>query len=618
MMKNIIKKLQWQDFILIGIVLLFLFGQWYVTHDFQQLPSNLFGGDYYYQMGCIESIRSGGGMFGGCSILNSEPGYFPLYGNLVALFANLFSLETLNAMVYFSLLLILISLLILYLILYYFFNDKNVSLLGVLLFLPLNIFPIFKYTDFTEALLIPILFFSVFYFIKKKSMKAAILFGVVYGLNAISHGIAFVAVNLLLLMTFFYCIFSRVFSKNVGERIRFSKAVLVGNFKKYILLFIVIFVIGFVIAQLYWFNPIFVYHGDAKLESHKWSTIDYTPLSMQFDFLFKTLKDFFFNFSSLFAVLSSVLGVLGLFYLIRNFNADKSLIYHFIIFVLVVGAIGAFHYFITELLFQNNLVPTHMRKFLLGLPVVLLSLYGVSSVFRQYKQYAKYLFFGLLVLLLIVQAQVYFDISNDGLVQHAKDPLDGMFLEMQDFIMENTEINDVFLSNNELSFMLSGLTGRKLVVTRRAQNSPFLDFDQRQADAAIILYGTNNEKREELLKKYGVKYLYWNYKWIETEYYFNKDTMKIEMAFDPLTVMDKSEWRGYFDTYGVPYKPAHDWLDPAAVGEGHEKLDLLRVLPSYYNFVQPWQLDLTVNNLEEVWRYEENGTIMANIYKVNY
>ena len=397
MMKNIIKKLQWQDFILIGIVLLFLFGQWYVTHDFQQLPSNLFGGDYYYQMGCIESIRSGGGMFGGCSILNSEPGYFPLYGNLVALFANLFSLETLNAMVYFSLLLILISLLILYLILYYFFNDKNVSLLGVLLFLPLNIFPIFKYTDFTEALLIPILFFSVFYFIKKKSMKAAILFGVVYGLNAISHGIAFVAVNLLLLMTFFYCIFSRVFSKNVGERIRFSKAVLVGNFKKYILLFIVIFVIGFVIAQLYWFNPIFVYHGDAKLESHKWSTIDYTPLSMQFDFLFKTLKDFFFNFSSLFAVLSSVLGVLGLFYLIRNFNADKSLIYHFIIFVLVVGAIGAFHYFITELLFQNNLVPTHMRKFLLKFPVLLLSLYGVSSVFKQCKQYVKYLFLGLLV-----------------------------------------------------------------------------------------------------------------------------------------------------------------------------------------------------------------------------
>jgi hypothetical protein len=189
---------------------------------------------------------------------------------------------------------------------------------------------------------------------------------------------------------------------------------------------------------------------------------------------------------------------------------------------------------------------------------------------------------------------------------------------MQDFIMENTEINDVFLSNNELSFMLSGLTGRKLVVTRRAQNSPFLDFDQRQADAAVIFYGVNNEKREELLKKHSIKYLYWNYKWIETEYYFNKETMKIEMAFDPLTVMDKPEWRDYFDTYGVPYKITNDWLDPAAVGEGYEKLDLLRVLPLYKSFVQPWELNLTVNNLEEVWRYEENGTIMANIYKVNY
>lgn len=618
MIRRLIKKMRWQDFILIGIVLLYFLGQWYITHDFQQLPSNLYGGDFYYQMGCIESIRSGGGMFGGCSILNSEPGYFPLYGNLVALFANLFSLETLNAMVYFSLVLVLVSLSLLYLILYYFFNDKNVSLLGVLLFLPFNIFPIFKYTDFTEALMIPILFFSVFYFIKKKSMKAAILFGVVYGLNAISHGIAFVAVNLLLLMTFFYCIFSRVFSKNVSGKIGFSKAVFVGNFRKYILLFIVIFVIGFVIAQLYWFNPIFVYHGDAKLESHKWSTVDYTPLSTQFDFLFKTLERFFFNFNSFFTIISSILGLLGLFYLIRNFNVDKSPIYYFIIFTLVVGAIGTFHYFITELLFQNNLVPTHMRKFLLGLPIVLLSLYGVSSVLKQYKQFAKYLFFGLLILLLIVQVQVYSDISNDGLIQVANDPLDEMFLDMQVFIMENTEINDVILSNNELSFMLSGLTGRKLVVTRRAQNSPFLDFDQRQADAAVILYGTNNEKRKELLKKYNVEYLYWNYKWIETEYYFNKETMKIEMAFDPLTVMDKPEWRDYFDTYDVPYKIVHDWLDPAAGEEGYEKLDLLRVLPLYYNFVQPWQLNLTVNNLEEVWRYEENGTILANIYKVNY
>ena len=58
MIKKFIKKLQWQDFVLIGIVLLYLFGQLSITHDFQQLPSNLFGGDYYYQMGCIESIRS--------------------------------------------------------------------------------------------------------------------------------------------------------------------------------------------------------------------------------------------------------------------------------------------------------------------------------------------------------------------------------------------------------------------------------------------------------------------------------------------------------------------------------------------------------------------------------
>jgi hypothetical protein len=629
MIKKFIKKLQWQDFVLIGIVLLYLFGQLSITHDFQQLPSNLYGGDFYYQMGCIESIRDGGGFFGGCSILDSEPGYFPLYGDLVALFGNMFGLETLTAMIYFSFILILVSLPMFYLILYYFFKDKNISLFGILLFLPFSVFPVFKYTDFTTVLLVPLLFFSVFYFIKNKSMKSAILFGVVYGLSSISHGIAFIAVNLLFFMTFFYCIFSSglLVEDNGNSKLRVSKSVIVANFRRYILLFVVIFVIGFVIAQLYWFNPIFEYHGEAKLESHKWSTVDFTPFSMQIDFLFGTIKEVFFNFKSLFAILSSMFSLVGLFYLIKKFrssNSDKPLIYYFIIFTLFVGLVGTFHYFITELLFQNNLVPTHMKKFLFELPIVLLGLYGVKSVlkqlgkYEQFAQYVKYLFLGILVLLLVSQIQGFNEINNNELIQIAKEPMDEMFLDMQTFVKENTEINDVFLSNNELGFMLNGLTGRKLVVTRRSQNSPFLDFDQREADAAVILYGTDDKKREELLKKYNVKYLYWDYLWIQTEYYFNKETFKIEKAYDPFTVMDKVEWRTYFDTYGVPYNQVHDWLDPMSSGEGYEELDLLRVLPMYYNYVQPWQLNLTNNHLEEVWRYERDGSIIANIYQVRY
>ena len=31
--------------------------QWWLVHDLHTLPSPIFGGDYSYQMGCIESIR---------------------------------------------------------------------------------------------------------------------------------------------------------------------------------------------------------------------------------------------------------------------------------------------------------------------------------------------------------------------------------------------------------------------------------------------------------------------------------------------------------------------------------------------------------------------------------
>lgn len=604
----------WQDYVLIAAVIFFLLSQWYITHDLQQLPSPLYGGDYYYQMGCINSIREGGGMLSGCSILGSEPGYLPLYGNLVALFANIFNLETLDAMIYFSFLLILITLPVFYFILLYIFENKNIALLGLLVLLTFNEFPVFKYTSFTKILLIPLIFFCLYYFLKKPSIKAAIFFGIVYGLAAISHSVAFIAVNLLLFVVFLYCIFSGAL--NIAK-FNFSKQVFIKNFKKYFLFFLIIFLIGFAIAQLYWFKPIFVYHGQAQLESQKWSISDFTDFSVQIDFLFDTIKNIFFNISSLQGIILSILALAGIFFLIKNWKEKQkhTLLYYFIILTLIVGILAALHYFFTENLFETNFAPGHLRSFLLDFPVVFIMLYGIKCVFHKWKKYTKQVFAVLFIILIMFQVQAHIDKNNEDYFQHAKNPLDEQFLEMQEFIQENTQINDVFLSTNSLSFMLNGLTGRKLVVTRRAQNSPFLDFDQREADAAVILYGKDDAKRKELLEKYGVNYVYWDYRWIETEYYFDKETFKIESANDPLTVFDKPGWREYFDLYGVPYKAVNDHLDPAA-NDDYEELDILRILPEYSNMIQPWHSGLN-NYLEEVWRYEEEGLTLANIYKVN-
>ena len=44
----------------LALVAVVSFGQGWLVHDLVQLPSPIFGGDYVYQCGCIESIRASG------------------------------------------------------------------------------------------------------------------------------------------------------------------------------------------------------------------------------------------------------------------------------------------------------------------------------------------------------------------------------------------------------------------------------------------------------------------------------------------------------------------------------------------------------------------------------
>jgi len=206
-------------------------------------------------------------------------------------------------------------------------------------------------------------------------------------------------------------------------------------------------------------------------------------------------------------------------------------------------------------------------------------------------------------------------VNTDKWIQVGKQPLSQDILETKKWILSNAGINDIFLSTNELSFALNALTGRKVMITRRSQNSPFLDIDQREADAAIILYGNNSKKRKELLKKYDIKYLYWNNYWIQSEYYFDNQG-KITGWFDPIIVKDIKNYRSYFDNYNISYFSLNNWIDPAIKGEKIRKYDLLFVSPqNYRSFEKPWVEDLD-NYLKEVWNFKYENQTLARIYEI--
>ncbi|MBI4983234.1 hypothetical protein HZC32_01145, partial [Candidatus Woesearchaeota archaeon] len=189
-------------------------------------------------------------------------------------------------------------------------------------------------------------------------------------------------------------------------------------------------------------------------------------------------------------------------------------------------------------------------------------------------------------------------------------------VSLQEYLLKNTQVNDVILSSNENSFAINALTGRKVVTSRRAHNDKFLDFDQEEIKAAIILYGNNTSEKLKILKESNIKYLYWDYYWVQTEYYFDQNG-NIQGWFDPLIFRYPEKYGPILQNNGIAYFQQHTWLDPAAKYPEAVQYDLLFVSPkNYRSFDKPWKADLDPY-LEEVWSYINNEQKIAVLYKIN-
>ncbi len=300
------------------------------------LPSPLFGGDYYYQLGAITHmynvpITEWAGSTNG---IGSHPAYFIFYGSLVTIFGKLLAMAPMQAMLNFNFLLPAASLISFYFLFKKIFSDGWVSLLATVSAVSLMAFPIFKYTEFTKYIVLPIFLYSLYLFFSEQNRKNSIFLGLMYGIMAISHSTAFVFSSLAIAVIFIYLLYS--------DRQNFKLSLPYIQSKKW---FIVAFLIGFIIAQIYWFEPIFIYHGQTPLGSQLWSTDDFSSSSVQFSFLTNTLYDLFFNNGSIFALVSGLLTLAGLFFFYKNSKTLKPN-EMFILLIFLTAFALTFSYFI--------------------------------------------------------------------------------------------------------------------------------------------------------------------------------------------------------------------------------------------------------------------------------
>ncbi|MBA2861804.1 hypothetical protein HNP90_000683 [Methanococcus maripaludis] len=559
-------------------------------------------------MGSVNHILSGGDPFESSSMDGGIPGYLPLYGILCAGFCKLFSLDTFNGMIYFSLAIFAFGSILWFQTFKQIFKNEWLSVIGVILANGISIYPILKYTEFTEQIMIPLFILALYLtFTHKKSVNYAFL-GIIYGLLAISHTVAFVGATLIIatFMTYEIC------DKYKFNKINGIKSYLKENWKN-----LGIFgIFGFPLSLLYWYKPIFVYKLRQVNDLLIWNVNrDWNNLNVQINFVFETLKNLI-NVNSLYSALVSLLFLLGL---IHIYKARKNAHNEFLR-IFGIGCIFAtFSYFITIPLLNMHFVPNYMANYYIWCMGILISLYGLNllnntKMFKKDHSKMKLCFSAIFILLLILSSNGFIsNVENNSWMKRGYNPMPEPYPSLQKYISENTEVSDTILSTKELSFAVNSISGRKLVVNRWAQqNNPYLDFSERDIDASIILYGNNTSKKLELIKKYDIKYLYWDTNWNGLDYRVSENNSLSHC--DPLIAFYNPLYERKLDENEVKYYRVDWWVDPSL--HDVSKFDLLMISPeNYRNPVKPWKEDLDPY-LEEVWNYSVDGQKIAVLYKI--
>ncbi len=596
------KLIKWckQNWMFLGALVFLAALNYLYLNPLESLPSPLYGGDYYYQLGQTNHFKFGGSPFDSSTILGALPGYFVLYTIGAGLIAKL-GFDAIVAHFIFSYIVLLLGGLVFYTLVKKLFDSKVLGVVGVLVFFMSDKFPILKYTPFAEMLIMPLIILLLYNFLNDTSKKNSILLGIAYGLAGLAHSVSNIGSTLIIFSAFLW----------YGLR---SK----GNFKSKLMPYVIVAIVGGLIAMTYWAGPIFIHHGQTSPNYNEWNNPDWTDFGIQSEFVKNVIAGGLFSFGSLSVVFVSLFTLFGLFGLIMRRKVGGFGTESYIKFLLVSGLVITLHYLVTANLFGIHFIPDRMNTMLM-LPVwSLLFVYGVRFGFRFSKNFrlTKKQCVSLVVLtLLLFQVSAYSVKSGNQWYQGAQNELPVHIVDASNYLIKVGDVNDVILTTKELGFSINALSGRKLVSVRRAQNDPFVDMDPREIDHAIMLYGNDDVVRKALLDKYSVDYLYWDQYWLQSEYTFDNSGQVIG-SFDPLIVFDTEENRRSLNKYGIQYIPQHTWVDPALRGDEYRTFDLLLIAPqNYRSFATPWSSGLD-KYLTEVWRYDGDGQVLSKVYKV--
>jgi len=574
--------------------------QVWLVRDLKHLPSHLFGGDYSYQMGCIRRILASGNPVASGSVAGSLAHYLPLYGTLVALFTAASGLPVLTSMFVTSVLFRVLSVAVVGVVFGRLFG-RATGLVVACLWAVLHPELVLKYTEFAAGTVVPLYFYTLYRYVERPAASRALRVGLMLAATGYSHSVGFIGGSLIAALT----IAIRVaLGPAPAGRLR-ALAAGAGH--------LLVVVACASLALGYWFKPIFVYHGKTSAHYAEWnggaSLVGWREqLDFARRFLLAQVQVWEWPRAAL-----NLLVLAGLVCLWRTRERGR-----FLPGALIAGVAFAcvFHYVVTMPLLHTHFVPNYFNSMLWGFAALFLAAVPVTLLLERVRGRVDQI---TLVSLVLAAALAGLVVGTRALarapeMEDARTPLDSMFPSLQAFVLARTRANDVVLSTNELSFAWSALTGRKTLVTRRGHTDAFVDMDVRNKDAALVLYGRDDETRRRLLERYDVRYVLWTAHWIPSEYFTNE---KNEVGYvDPLLYFQNEAYDTELAAADVKLVHFRTWVDPRLRGPEFPQFDLTFIGPENYRRPDhPWDEGLD-RMMEEVWAFQEDGRKIAVLYRI--
>jgi hypothetical protein len=370
---------------------------------------------------------------------------------------------------------------------------------------------------------------------------------------------------------------------------------------------------GAALAIGYWYRPIFVHHGATSAHYTEWNGgVSLATLDQQLAYA-RTFLVSMVRVDEWPLALRNALFVLGIVALWRTKDRTRFLPG---VWIAMATFVFVFHYFVTMPALHSHFVPDYVRRYLWVFAAWLVAAIPVTLLLARVRARGAAAALQATVVGAAIVGIAFGTraLDADSAIAAARQPPDPVLASLQKWVKENTRPDDVVLSANELSFAWSALTGRKTMVTRRAQNDPFVDMDVRNRDAALVLYGSDDAARERLLRQYGVRYVLWTDQWIPSEYW--QDPRQGVSYVDPLLYFRNEAWDDQLTRAGVKLTHHYGWVDPALRGPEYARFELTLIGPeNYRSRERPWREALDAR-LEKVWSHEDQGREVAVLYAV--